>query len=110
MCLFRLTGSLLTLVESTLPLPCELTQGWKTAKDILQDACKTIGAELRNEDSLMTVTLSDQKFSEIHQEITDLEEFGSSNQATLRLLSSLLNLETKTEHWVSPMATGKNSN
>ena len=43
----------------------------------------------------MTVTLSDQKFSEIHQEITDLEEFGSSNQATLRLLSSLLNLENQ---------------
>ena len=78
-----------------LTTPCELTQGWKTAKDILQDACKTIGAELRNEDSLMTVTLSDQKFSEIHQEITDLEEFGSSNQATLRLLSSLLNLENQ---------------
>ncbi|MDA9776967.1 hypothetical protein N9D38_00900 [Rubripirellula sp.] len=73
------------------PLP----QGWKSAREILEAICEPFGAEIRDEESMVIVTLSDDTFSSIRSEIAALDDFEESQLSSADLLSELLGHEVK---------------
>ena len=70
-----------------------LPQGWKPANELLQAAIEPLGGELRNEASLVTITLSDQAFSETFAKITELGDFNEGKASAATMLAELLQLE-----------------
>ena len=77
-------------LTTTLTLP----QGWKPAHELLQSAIEPIGGELRNEESLVTITLSDKAFAESFSQLTDLGDFNEGKASASEMLVELLQVET----------------
>lgn len=70
-----------------------LPEGWTSAQEILNTACQPFGAELRNEDSRVIITLNDATFSAARDEITALDDFENDKVSAVNLLSRFLELE-----------------
>ncbi|MFK8114499.1 MAG: hypothetical protein AB8B91_20025 [Rubripirellula sp.] len=59
----------------------KVPQGWHTAGEILDIVGKSLGAEIREEESLVVFTVSDATFDQAFQEITDLSDFHDTELA-----------------------------
>ena len=70
-----------------------LPQGWNPANELLQAAIEPLGGELRKEESLVTITLSDNAFSETFAKITELDDFNDGKASAATTLAELLQLE-----------------
>ncbi|MGI9470070.1 MAG: hypothetical protein ACR2NZ_00970 [Rubripirellula sp.] len=65
-------------------------KAWRTAKEILDDAATTLGAEFREEESLLVLTLTDQTFNEAVENITNLDDFGAGKDSAREALKLFL--------------------
>ncbi|MGB1924982.1 MAG: hypothetical protein ACPHL6_00540 [Rubripirellula sp.] len=93
------------LGEKDLTQQHALPEGWTSAREILDAACHPFGAEIRLEESKVTITLSDTTFSVIREEIAALDDFRDDALSATNLLCSLLELETNENQLVTDAGT-----
>jgi len=65
-------------------------KAWRSAREILNDASVALGAELREEESLVVLTLSDQVFGQAVDSLTNLDDFGAGKESAKQVLKEFL--------------------
>ncbi len=73
-----------------LDAPVTTPQGWQTAHGILDAAASKLGAELREEDALVMITLTDEAFDQQLALLTDLSDFGDGQASAKQMLIEFL--------------------
>jgi hypothetical protein len=70
--------------------PVTTPQGWQTARDILSSAITGFGGELRDEDTLINLTLTDEAFATQMALLADLSDFGDQQDSAKKVLLDFL--------------------
>ncbi len=82
-------------------------KGWQPAKEILKSVCDQIGAEIRPEENLLTITLSDITFNKTLKLIGDLSDFGNDKISAAQVLSSFLESDPTDPEFLSSLNSRK---
>lgn len=70
--------------------PRTAPQGWQTAQEILDTVSESLGGEVRDEDSLAVITLTDETFNERLALLTNLADFGEGEATAKGVLIDFL--------------------
>lgn len=62
-------------------------QGRRSARELLDEVASSLGGEIREEETLVIFTLTDDKFEEVMADITDLTDFGASKRSAVSVLN-----------------------
>ncbi len=65
-------------------------KGWWPAGELLEATASSMGAEIREQKSLIVLTLSDDRFEESLATITSLEDFGDDRESASKVLKDFL--------------------
>ncbi len=65
-------------------------KGRRSARQLLDDVANTLGGEVREEKTLVVLTLTDAKFEEAIASIADLGDFGDSQASAIAVLNEFL--------------------
>jgi hypothetical protein len=65
-------------------------KGWRSAREVLDQAASGLGAEIREEKSLLILTLSDVTFDEAMKKIANLDDFGDARASATTVLKEFL--------------------
>ena len=70
--------------------PVTTRQGWQTVREILDAAAAGLGAELREEETLVIITLTDEAFDQQLSLLADLSDFGDGQASAKQVLIDFL--------------------
>ncbi|MEM1068807.1 MAG: hypothetical protein AAGI63_07920 [Planctomycetota bacterium] len=70
--------------------PIETVKGWQTARDILDSIGSRLGAEVREEKTLVIFTLTDDSFQQTIDSLSDFTDFGDGKTSAIRVLNTFL--------------------
>ncbi len=70
-----------------------IPKGWKSAQEILDEVAASTESEIRREDSMLVLSVTDAAFDRTWQLITDLSDFGNQTDSAIDALSGFLYLE-----------------
>ena len=73
-------------VETKVPT----VKAWRSARQILDGAASKLGAELREEESLLILTLTDANFDDTINNVTNLDDFGDGSESAKQVLTAFL--------------------
>jgi hypothetical protein len=75
-------------VDVTTPLAAPT--GWRTARETLEAVASGLGAEVRDEEGMVVITLTDAAFSERLTQLMDLSDFGDQQESAKQILIEFL--------------------
>ena len=70
--------------------PLATPQGWQTAREILRSVTEGLGAEVRDEETLVSISLTDEAFAQQLASIADLNDFGDQQGSANEVLIDFL--------------------
>lgn len=73
----------------------KIPKGYRSAGDLLQAVATEWGAEIREEQTLVTLTLSDSSFEQTMTEIADLDDFADAKASAKSVLEDFLRADPK---------------
>lgn len=83
------------LAEIDIDAPVVTPRGWLTARETLDSVVTPLGAELREEEFVLVMTLSDPVFAETLAQITDLSDFGDEKTSAVDVVNQFLHGDSK---------------
>ena len=73
-------------IEANVPVP----KGWLSARELLNATASELGGEIRQEESLLVLTLTDATFDKTMASLTDLQDFAPSRNTARSVLNEFL--------------------
>jgi hypothetical protein len=76
-----------------LATPLAAPKGWKTARETLEAVAAGVGAEVRDEEAMVVITLTDDAFGQRLSELIELSDFGDQQETAKQVLIDFLRVE-----------------
>ncbi len=65
-------------------------KGWNTARELLDRTAESLGAEVREEETLIILTLADATFQQTIDALSDLSDFGAEQGSAIQVINRFL--------------------